>query len=60
MTTNSETFCNVCEARRLEKLYDTKANGIRHSTILHLIQERGLNGTIVQLESWRMKPVVNS
>jgi len=44
------------EARRLEKLYDTKAHGTGHQTVLRLIREKGLDGAIAQLEAWGMKP----
>ena len=45
------------EARRLERLYDTKAHGTKHSTILRLLHDVGLEKTIEQLEAWGMRPV---
>jgi hypothetical protein len=45
-------------ARKLEKLYNTKGHGTKHSTVLRLVEERGLEGAIQQLESWGMAPVV--
>lgn len=44
-------------ARRLEKLYDTKAHGTKHSTVMSLLRDKGLEGTMVQLEAWGMKPL---
>jgi hypothetical protein len=41
-------------ARRLEKLYGTKAHGVKHMTVLRLVNERGLDGAIEQLEAWGM------
>lgn len=42
------------DARKIEKLYNTKGHGTSHSTVLRLIRERGLDGAISQLESWGM------
>lgn len=42
------------DARSLEKLYQTKANGVKHMTVLRLVTERGLDGAIEQLEAWGM------
>ena len=47
------------DARRLEKLYDTKARGTTHTTVLRLIRERGIEGAIAQLEAWGMRPVMD-
>ena len=44
------------DARRIEKLYKTKEHGTKHQTVLHLIQERGVDGCIEQLEAWGMSP----
>lgn len=44
------------EARRLERLYNTKAHGTKHATVMRLLHNHGLEGTIVQLESWGMRP----
>lgn len=44
------------DARRLEKLYGTKAHGTSYQTVLNLVRERGLDGAIKQLEEWGMKP----
>jgi len=41
-------------ARKLEKLYRTKEHGTKHTTVLRLLTERGLDGTIEQLEAWGM------
>jgi hypothetical protein len=41
-------------ARKLEKLYQTKKHGTNHMTVLRLLAERGLDGTIEQLEAWGM------
>ncbi len=46
------------DARKLEKLYDTKRHGTNHSTVLRLIQEKGLDGAIEQLEAWGMRRVI--
>jgi len=46
------------DARKLEKLYGTKARQIAHSTILRLIRERGLDGAIQQLEAWGLTPTM--
>ena len=45
-------------ARRLERLYQTKAHGVKHMTVLRLLSERGLDGAIEQLEAWGMKAEV--
>ena len=45
-------------ARRLERLYQTKAHGVKHMTVLSLLSERGLDGAIEQLEAWGMKAEV--
>jgi hypothetical protein len=57
MTNRSHT---TKDARKLEKLYDTKSHGVSHSTVLRLIQERGLDGAIEQLEAWGMKRVTGT
>lgn len=44
------------EAKRLERLYGTKAQGTSHTTVLRLVRDRGLEGAIAQLEAWGMKP----
>jgi GH24 family phage-related lysozyme (muramidase) len=44
------------DARKLEKLYNTKEHGTSHSTVMRLIREKGLEGAMAQLESWGMKP----
>jgi hypothetical protein len=46
---------DVKDARKLEKLYATKAHGTKHSTVLRLVREKGLEGAIEQLEAWGMK-----
>jgi hypothetical protein len=43
-------------ARKLERLYDTKTHGTKHGTIMRLLHNVGLEGTIQQLEAWGMKP----
>jgi hypothetical protein len=43
-------------ARRLERLYETKKHGTKHATIMRLLHNVGLEGTIRQLEAWGMKP----
>ena len=43
------------DARRLEKVYDTKAHGTKHRTVMQLIHDRGLDGAIEQLEAWGLK-----
>jgi hypothetical protein len=44
------------EARRLERLYQTKKHGTKHGTIMRLLHNVGLEGAIAQLEAWGMKP----
>ena len=56
MTTSSSASKH---ARRLEKLYNTKAHGTKYMTVLRLVEERGVEGAIKQLEAWGMKPTVN-
>ena len=51
MTNRSRT---TKEAR---KLYGTKAQGTSHQTVMNLLHERGLDGTIAQLEAWGMRPI---
>ena len=55
MTTRSTESRN---ARRLERLYGTKASGIQYTTVLRLIRDRGLDGAMLELESRGLKPVV--
>jgi hypothetical protein len=43
-------------ARKLERLYNTKAHGTKHATVMRLLHNVGLEGTIQQLEAWGMKP----
>jgi hypothetical protein len=43
-------------ARKLEKLYSTKAHDVKHQTIMRLLEDRGLDGTINQLEAWGLRP----
>jgi hypothetical protein len=45
------------DARKIEKLYDTKAYGTKHSTVVRLIREKGLEGAMTQLEEWGLKRV---
>lgn len=45
------------DARDLERLYDTKAYGTKHQTVLRLVRERGLEGAMAQLEAWGMVPM---
>lgn len=47
------------EARRLERLYNTKAHGTKHGTVMRLLHNVGLEKTIEQLEAWGMKPVAD-
>ncbi len=47
------------DARKLEKLYRTKEHGTKHTTVLRLISEHGLEGAMRQLEAWGMTPVVD-
>lgn len=44
------------EARRLERLYQTKKHGTKHGTVMRLLHNVGLEGAILQLEAWGMKP----
>ena len=53
MTTRSKT---TKTARKLERLYNTKAHGTKHSTVMRLLHNVGLEGTIQQLEAWGMTP----
>jgi hypothetical protein len=53
MTTRSKT---TKTARQLERLYNTKAHGTKHGTVMRLLHNVGLEGTIRQLEAWGMKP----
>jgi hypothetical protein len=46
------------EALRLERLYDTKGNGIKWMHLLRLVSTRGLDGAIEELESRGLKPKV--
>lgn len=41
-------------ARELEKLYDTKAHGTNHTTVLRLVLDHGFEGAAKQLEAWGM------
>lgn len=43
------------EARRIERLYNTKAHGTKHGTVMRLIENHGIEGCIQQLEAWGMK-----
>lgn len=43
------------EARRIERLYSTKANGCAHSTVIRLLREQGTEGCLRQLEAWGMR-----
>lgn len=45
------------DARRLERLYGTKAGGTNHYTVLRLIRQRGLDGAIEELEAMGFRPV---
>lgn len=44
------------EARRIERLYGTKAHGTKHGTVMRLLHNVGLEGCIQQLEAWGLKP----
>lgn len=46
------------DARKLEKLYDTKAHGVKHMTVLNLVREHGLDLAMEQLEAWGLKRAV--
>ena len=52
MTTRSKT---TTTARQLERLYNTKAHGTKHGTVMRLLHNVGLEKTIEQLEAWGMK-----
>ena len=54
---NGSARAKTRDARAIEVLYDTKAHGTGHQTVVRLIQERGLDGAIEQLEAWGMKPL---
>jgi hypothetical protein len=41
-------------ARKLERLYRTKEHGTKHTTVLNLIRDHGLDGAMAQLEAWGM------
>lgn len=47
-------------ARKLEKLYATKAHGTKHGTIMRLLENHGLDGCINQLEAWGLRPCMNT